>query len=296
MISRKSAKATADAYVEWFSFSHFTGRNYQELVRGERLDDFLFENNFPAWLLNAFKKLDRYPTRPLQEFVMRLHTGESVVSVTTNWDWQQREKLGQQLLRELAQTIIQARLSSQSLGTNQKLTVDTMRKLLELDGYIFQDGVLLVPEESVVDEEEQQGLLERMFQELALKDLATFRHHLALSASHYHDGRWDDSIANSRKVFELVLREVAQRHAARAAAPLGDDEANKPVRVREYLRRQGLLEQKEIEAVEKIYGLLSETGAHPYTARRDQARLLRHYALTTCQFVMLRLKGAFEPS
>jgi hypothetical protein len=45
------------------------------------------------------------------------------------------------------------------------------------------------------------------------------------------------------------------------------------------------------EALAKVYGLLSHTGGHPYMAQNDQARLLRHLALTFSQFAMLRLRG-----
>jgi hypothetical protein len=61
--------------------------------------------------------------------------------------------------------------------------------------------------------------------------------------------------------------------------------------VRDYLERSGLLESKEKEALAKVYGPLSHTGGHPYMAQNDQARLLRHLALTFSQFAMLRLRG-----
>jgi len=39
---------------------------------------------------------------------------------------------------------------------------------------------------------------------------------------------------------------------------------------------------------------LSETGAHPYMAESDQARLLRQLSLTLSQFVLLRLEAALK--
>ena len=53
----------------------------------------------------------------------------------------------------------------------------------------------------------------------------------------------------------------------------------------------GKKETEEKEAIAKIYGFLSETGGHPYIANQDQARLMRHLALTFSQFVLLRLEG-----
>lgn len=297
MISRKAAQAIAVAYREKFTH-HSPATSYStgtSTVYKESLYDFLYVNNFDGWFLNATKSLlSTYP-RGLQELIMRLHTGESVAKATPDWDWKQREALGQRFLRDLAQAIITARETDPGFGRyqeSQRKAVDEMRRLLELEGYVYKNGVLLVPEESVLDEQEEQGLLESLFDELALKDRSTLKHHLDLSGAHYREGRWDDSIANSRKVLELVLREVAQRHSEAVGPELGANELDKPVRVRDYLQDVGLLEEKEKDAVAKIYGVLSDTGGHPYIAEKDQARLLRHYALTTCQFVLLRLKGA----
>lgn len=57
-----------------------------------------------------------------------------------------------------------------------------------------------------------------------------------------------------------------------------------------------LFERKERESLDKLYGLLSETGAHPYMAESDQARLLRQLALPLTQFVLLRLESALKIS
>jgi hypothetical protein len=53
------------------------------------------------------------------------------------------------------------------------------------------------------------------------------------------------------------------------------------------------LEKKEKDALSHVYGLLSETGGHPYVAQKDQARLMRHLSLTFCQFILIRLQGMF---
>lgn len=61
--------------------------------------------------------------------------------------------------------------------------------------------------------------------------------------------------------------------------------------MRTFLEKEALLEKKERETIDKIYGLLSHTGSHPYMAEKDQARLLRQMSLTLIQFVLLRLEG-----
>ena len=43
-----------------------------------------------------------------------------------------------------------------------------------------------------------------------------------------------------------------------------------------------------VQAVAKVYGLMSDKGSHPYIADRDQARCMRYLSLTFAQFVLLR--------
>lgn len=89
------------------------------------------------------------------------------------------------------------------------------------------------------------------------------------------------------------MQEVASKYfLSHHGTALDERVIKSPVQVRDYLERENLLETKEKEAIAKVYGLLSHTGGHPYMAESDQARLLRHLALTFSQFVMLRLKGA----
>ncbi len=95
-----------------------------------------------------------------------------------------------------------------------------------------------------------------------------------------------------------MLQEVAAAHSARRLkVVIADSVFRRPVQVRDYLQREGLLEGKEEAAIASVYGLLSNTGSHPYMAAADQARLLRQLALTLAQFIMLRLRGALsEPT
>lgn len=88
------------------------------------------------------------------------------------------------------------------------------------------------------------------------------------------------------------MREIAKKHSQKCKSKALDISIYKsPLKVRNYLEEEGLLEKKETEAIAKIYGLLSDTGSHPYMADNDQARLLRQLSLTSSQFVMLRFEG-----
>ncbi len=285
MISRLSAKSIADAY-----YSHFTYQIREEVITYNRdaLYDFLFVNNFDAWLLYAIKRIPTYDGRRLKEFIMQLHTGESVDS----------RFIGQQVLIKLAECLIKESLSNpdfEKYGDKDKKAVDFMQKCLELDGYIYSNGSLLVPEESVIDEAEETGILENLMISVGLKDITTLKHHLDLSVTDYQESKWDDSISNSRKVLEGILAQVANRfNEVVKGAPLQEEILSRSSSVRDYLEKQSLIGKSEKETISQVYGLLSETGGHPYMAQRDQARLMRHLALTFSQFILLRLESALQ--
>jgi hypothetical protein len=131
-----------------------------------------------------------------------------------------------------------------------------------------------------------------LFKSLNLKNEETAYHHLLLSEEHYLHQNWDDSISNSRKFLECVLIEVAKMHSIKThEIQLSESVSSKPVKIREYLYDEGLIEAKEKEVLASVYGLLSETGSHPYMAKNDQARFLRSLALSLSQFIMIRLSG-----
>lgn len=297
MISRRGAQAIADTYHARFTGwkdSTFNRYDRRFVYYADNLYEFLYLNNFEAWMLSTVRALSGSDERALREFLMRLHTGESLVSGTHDWTWPRRETLGQRYLKDFAQVLIHARQTDpkfETYGDTDKTAVDNMRRVLELDGYVYCEGVLLVPEESVLDVREEEGVLESLIHSLGLEDATTIKHHLTLSAEHYHGGRWDDSISNSRKTLEAVLQQTASRHDATTKI-LTADQLSRPRTVRDYLERTGLLEQKEKETISQVYGLLSNTGGHPYIAQQEQARLMRHLSLTFCQFVLLRLQGA----
>ncbi len=295
MISRESAKTIADAYHAVFtSYRYSTSTRVSGstfTLHRDSLYDFLYLHDFDGWIMNAIHGL-RSDKRALLEFVMRLHTGESLASGTPDWTWDARKSLGQRFLRDLAAALlVESQKPAPSVVARNTEEIRKMQRQLELDGYVFKDGVLLVPEESILNEQAEQGVLMQLVKSLGLGDPETIAHHLRLSEEHYTSSRWDDSIANSRKVLEAVLQQAAAVHAAGQGSPLDDKTVSRPAAIRDYLETTGLLDHKEIEAIRSTYSLLSEAGGHPNIAGEDQARLMRHLALTYSQFALLRLKA-----
>jgi hypothetical protein len=258
--------------------------------------DFLYENEYSAWFCNAAREAaanSPHSTRPFRDFVLRIHTGESLQGATPTWTWPQRERLGQELLKDLAEDLAKRWKAATYMVSDVKGALTEFHSSLELDGYAFRGEALLVPEEALLDAKEQSGVTQDLYKELQLQEQDTVFHHLALSEEHYLAKRWDDSISNSRKFLEGVLQEVAaSHHQASRGSAISDEIYSRPARVRDYLGSSGLLEPKERQALSSTYALLSETGGHPYMAQSDQARLLRHLALTFSQFALLRLKGS----
>ena len=133
-----------------------------------------------------------------------------------------------------------------------------LQRSLELDGYVYRDGELLLPESDVLDVEEERGVRQRLYKSLQLRRDDEAFQFLELSEKHYLASRWEDCIANARKFFELTLQECACRHSrVSRGSPLSDAVVQRPVKVRDYLERESLLEKKERELVDKTYGLLN---------------------------------------
>lgn len=305
MISRRTASAVADVYEKKFGYTKrergrdYTSVTYHYYVYRNELYDFLFDRGYQPWFCNAAQSVHSHDyslkNRAVKDLVMKLHTGETLANATPNMDWEERQKVGQRYLEDLTGDILSYWQQEADQREKEQIAreVTVLRGRLELDGYEYRDSYLLAPESDVLDVEEESGVIERLYTTLSLADKETTCHHLKLSEEHYLEERWDDSISNSRKFLESVLREVATAHSSRVAGrPLADSIYEKPFRVRNYLEEAAVIETKEKETIASVYGLLSNTGGHPYMARSDQARLLQHLALTFSQFAMLRFQGA----
>jgi hypothetical protein len=170
--------------------------------------------------------------------------------------------------------------------------LEGLRVSLELDGYVFQEGHLYPTESAVVDTVEERTALEKLVDSVAIQEKAVIKHHIKESETAYAEQRWGHSISDARNFLEATLREIAAAHYVKTkGSPIPDAVYKWPVRVREYLLAEALIDKSEHEALSKIYGLLSNTGSHPNIAEKDQARLMRHLSLTFSQYVLLQWQG-----
>jgi len=262
-------------------------------VHREQVYDFLFANDYEAWFCNLAKS--QMYVRAFKEFWMRIHTGESLTSATESWSWEQRRKLGQRLLRDLARDqlrFLEQVKDSPYFGKTFVAEFQELHRRLELDGYVYQDRELYQQQTDLLDVEAERDILKALYEKAKLQRALDAFEFLRLSEEHFISERWSDCISNTRKFFELTLQEGARSLSQAKGGTLSEASLSRPVEVRAFLESEGLLEKKERELVDKLYGLLSETGAHPYMAESDQARLLRQMTLTLAQFVLLRLTAA----
>lgn len=288
MISRKVANLLGEAFAytfnKYYTRSAFGGGYYG--INRVKLYDFLYINNYQAWFCNSARSIAGNDVRNLKDFIMKLHTGETQYEATKSWTWEQRQKLGQEYLYNLSKDLLAY------YAKTQVDIIESLKNILKLEGYEWNGTRLIKSEEDIIDVKEEAGLLESLYDELKLSDKEIVLHHLKLSEEHYLSNKWDDTISNSRKYLESVLKEVAINLSVNYSnCKLSKDAYEHPNQIRNYLESEGLIEKKEKEAINSIYQLLSHTGGHPYMALSDQARLLRHLALTLAQFVLLRYQS-----
>jgi len=306
MISRKSARLIGQLY----SIKFQQGVTLAQLIQYETLYNFLYEREYEAWFLNTAQTWMQR-NHSVESGIMKLHTGESIVSATKDSSWDYRRQLGQALLKKLAEDILPFH-ANKAVGpiaykpcttAEQRKMVDslnesrqkpynlnqTLRKQLEIDGYIYRDGILYYSESSVIPEQEEQSILELLIKNLPLNDKAVILNHLNLSEEHYLNSKWGDSISNARNFLEAILEKAA--HSIHSKKNLTSQPPDRPAKVREFLEQEGFIGTTEREAIAKVYGLISNTGSHPNLAEQDEARLMRHLALTFSQYILLTLEA-----
>jgi len=166
MIGRKATKRLAEFAVQMFSRPTGQGRTY---IPHGSVYDFAFEHDFDKHFCNAAE--DRAAGSPdgrgLSEFIMQIHTGESVKRMRPKEPPVALEAEGQGYLRHLAEALLLTSEGSLSNTEAMHLVVAlnlpdrrmALVRALELDGYVFRDGKLLHTESSIVDIEQQHSAL-----------------------------------------------------------------------------------------------------------------------------------------
>ncbi len=293
MISRQTALVLGEICQARFPYRNASNANQAKFYRNHAdanaFYDFLYSLDLPSRVCNAAKRLRML--RDLKDFVMRLQTGEALAA-----KYRPREKSIIAKKRALAQSMqggqkVLLKIAEGLLSTTPH--VENLQGRLQLDGYAYCNGRLIPSEAAVLDVVEKVGLLHSLYRDLGLGNEQVALQCLERSEEYWLARKWDDCIHNSRKFLESVLQEIAASHHLRTTKARIDEKTyDKAELVRQYLHKNGILERKEENALREVYGLMSDTGSHPYMAQEDQARLLRQLSLVLCEFVLLRFKGS----
>src|SRR5215216_187302 len=108
MISRKTTKLLADAYATHFS-SMFESPGFTLGPKIYKLEDdkaynYFYEREYDVWFLQIINRsIAGGTTQTFAKAIMGIHTGETIVSATMDWTYEDRQKKGQLLLKRLAE-------------------------------------------------------------------------------------------------------------------------------------------------------------------------------------------------
>ena len=101
MLSTRSTLLINEAYLKRFSSRSDLGKHFDN----DDFYEFVYLNDFESWFISLTKRNCKY-AHAFSDFMLLLHTGESIASVTQNWSWDSRRKKGRELLVRLAECFI----------------------------------------------------------------------------------------------------------------------------------------------------------------------------------------------
>jgi hypothetical protein len=260
---------------------------YQPGRHGQRLRDVLFDRGFDAWLMERMNTA--WLMGRLEEFIRGLHSGESITA--PQWTAEQILQSGQSYLCSLLDLILTDE-PAKACGKEY----ETVVLALDVDGYAVVDGRVVAKDAVAPLLAEQRSYLEGLYSALALAEQQLARKHYQQSEDDYVAGVWGNAISNARHFVELVQRNAARRLGEALPPGLSESDLRSPANVRKYLLHVELLSHAEYELVRQLYSTLSGKGGHPNMSEKDEARLTRHYALITSEFVLLRLANLSAPA
>lgn len=151
--------------------------------------------------------------------------------------------------------------------------IEKFHRYLELDGYKYENRMLVPIEYDSGETQQTKSLMECMIDcDPELSSVKLIKH-LRDCEENYHIGHWKDSIAQARNFVEQLLEDIAE---ACAKGRKENPDLLKPVKVRNYLAKVGFFEEEEkTKLVDGVYGHLSEKGSHPGISDDKVARVSR---------------------
>lgn len=284
MISRRTALFIANIVCNKFTknspdkdaFGHIRGYSYK--VEADKLRDFLFEFNVDGYTID--KLCENYYTKEyLKEKIMNIHTG----MFYSKRDYKKYEKLGQSDLQNIIIGILSKNIQQESR--------ESLENLLRIDGYIYEKEQLY---EINTDIDNKVNIIKVMFSNFGLDNGEEFDTFYKNMNDHFENSKWEDSIHNSRKLYELVLKECAKYYSKNIEKTNLTFDKALAVDVRKYLEKVNYFSEDEINIVHYFYKYMSNVGSHIKLAAEEQANFSRVISINMILYSLRRLESYSE--
>lgn len=280
MISRRTTLLIADIICN--SFTHEVRetdlygrtRGYSTKVMEDELRDFLFEFGIDGFTIEKIS----------HSFITKADLKKDILNIHTGYFYNKEKyfnftKLGQKDIKGLAIGILYRKLQPESL--------EALENLLRIDGYIYEKEKLY---EINTDVDDKANLIKNKFKKFGFNYKKEFDVFYSNMNEHFANSKWEDSIHNSRKLYEIVLKECAIYYSENIAKDNENLLNAKPVDIRLYLEKNNYFSDDESNIIQYYYKYLSNIGSHPKLALEEQADFSRVMSINTILYTINRLE------
>ena len=283
MISRKTTLYVANIIIDKFTYEKYNRRTsgggyYSHIVAQEKLRDFLYESGVDGWSIDKihiiYSDIDK-----LKSYILNMETGR----------FYNLEKYTQ--FRKMGQNDIKAIIIGLFEHQNElDINLNKLENLLRVDGYIYNNGNLY---EVNTDVEEKIELIKIKYKYFNFDQELEFNTFYNNMNEHFTNSKWEDSIHNGRKLYEMILLKVAKCYSN----IIGDNKIHgneKQVQIREYLENKEFFSEDEINIIRYYYKYISNIGSHPKLALQEQADFCRVLTINICLYALNRLEQFYK--
>ncbi len=262
--TKRSADFTSTGFVKGYSYK----------VESENLREFLFEFNVDGYTIDNL--CEDYHTKDyLNKLIMDIHTG----MFYSRKEYKKCQQLGQSDLKNMIIGILSRNIQPESR--------ENLENLLRIDGYIYEKERLY---EINTDIDDKVNLINAMLKKINVENTTEFDIFYKNMNEHFENSKWEDSINNSRKLYELILKEVAKYYSINIEKTNKSFEKVQAVEIRKYLEDVKFFSEDELNIIRYFYKYMSNIGSHTKLALEGQADFSRVIAINIVLYSLRRLE------
>ena len=240
----------------------------------DELRSFLFEFGIDGFTIEKIS----------HSFITKENLKKDILNIHTGYFYNKEKyfnftKMGQKDIKGLAIGILYRKLQPESL--------EVLENLLRIDGYIYEKEKLY---EINTDVDDKANLIKSKFKKFGFNNEEEFDVFYSNMNEHFENSKWEDSIHNSRKLYEIVLKECAIYYSENIVKDNKNLLNAKPVDIRLYLEKNKYFSDDESNIIQYYYKYLSNVGSHPKLALEEQADFSRVMSINTILYAINRLE------